>query len=348
MHEHGIGRNKNRLCRRVFDTRWDMLPKKREVSSGTQTQQNNDNDTRHQIIVAMTSQEDPMTQSSYLLLRAVPFHGQDFLWIFLLLLPKGTSHNSRRLPPKTKSSGADESKRRLFFLLFILLFASRKDNARMKGGEAGKSVPRLIISGAPASGKGTQCEIIKEKYGVIHLSTGDMLRAAVAAGTDVGKEAKDFMDAGKLVPDEVIIGIVKDRLEESDCVKSGWLLDGFPRTPAQAEALVDAGVSADCFIFLAVPDDILVERVVGRRTDPETGKIYHLTFSPPEDEEVLARLDQRSDDTEEKVKVRLEEFRANVDAVKGVYTDISVEVDGTKEPEEISVTIIEAIDSMLV
>ena len=183
--------------------------------------------------------------------------------------------------------------------------------------------------------------------GVIHLSTGDMLRAAVAAGTDVGKEAKDFMDAGKLVPDEVIIGIVKDRLEESDCVKSGWLLDGFPRTPAQAEALVDAGVSADCFLFLAVPDDILVERVVGRRTDPETGKIYHLTFSPPEDEEVLARLDQRSDDTEEKVKVRLEEFRANVDAVKGVYTDISVEVDGTKEPEEVSVTIIEAIDSML-
>eukprot|EP00984_Skeletonema_dohrnii_P004881 scaffold1719_cov83-Skeletonema_dohrnii-CCMP3373.AAC.4 len=217
----------------------------------------------------------------------------------------------------------------------------------MKGGEAGKFVPRLIISGAPASGKGTQCEIIKEKYGVIHLSTGDMLRAAVAAGTDVGKEAKDFMDAGKLVPDEVIIGVVKDRLEESDCVKSGWLLDGFPRTPAQAEALVDAGVSADCFIFLAVPDDILVERVVGRRTDPETGKIYHMTFSPPEDEEVLARLEQRSDDTEEKVKVRLEEFRANVDAVKGVYTDISVEVDGTKEPEEVSATIIEAIDSML-
>ncbi|KAK1740346.1 adenylate kinase [Skeletonema marinoi] len=214
-----------------------------------------------------------------------------------------------RLPPKTKSSWSLMSRKE----------GSLKDNARMKGREVDKNPPRLIISGAPASGKGTQCEIIKEKC--------DMLRAAVAAGTDVGKEAKDFMDAGKLVPDEVIIGIVKDRLEESDCVKSGWLLDGFPRTPAQAEALVDAGVSADCFIFLAVPDDILVER---------------------EDEEVLARLDQRSDDTEEKVKVRLEEFRANVDAVKGVYTDISVEVDGTKEPEEVSVTIIEAIDSMLV
>ena len=173
-----------------------------------------------------------------------------------------------------------------------------------------------------------------------------MLRAAVAAGTEVGKQAKDFMDAGKLVPDEVIIGVVKDRLDEADCVESGWLLDGFPRTPAQAEALADAGVSADCFIFLNVPDEVLVERVVGRRTDPETGKIYHMTFSPPEDEEVLARLVQRSDDTEEKVKVRLVEFRANIDSVKGVYKDISVEVDGTKKPEEISATIVEAIDSV--
>ncbi len=173
-----------------------------------------------------------------------------------------------------------------------------------------------------------------------------MLRAAVAAGSDVGIKAKDFMDAGKLVPDEVIIGIVKDRLQESDCVESGWLLDGFPRTPAQADALADAGVSADCFIFLDVPDEILVDRVVGRRTDPETGKIYHMTFSPPEDEEVLARLVQRIDDTEEKVKVRLEQFHANVGAVKGVYKDISVEVDGTKKPEEVSVTIVEAIDSV--
>merc|ERR1719203_2660329 len=213
-------------------------------------------------------------------------------------------------------------------------------------GGAGKA-PKLIIAGAPASGKGTQCEIIKEKYGVVHLSTGDMLRAAVAAGTDVGKQAKDFMDAGKLVPDEVIIGVVKDRLDESDCVESGWLLDGFPRTPAQAEALADAGVSADCFIFLNVPDEILVERVLGRRTDPETGKIYHMTFSPPSDEEVLARLEQRSDDTEEKVKVRLEQFYANVDAVKGSYTDIYVEVDGTAKPEEVSATVMKSIDAQL-
>ena len=154
-----------------------------------------------------------------------------------------------------------------------------------------------------------------------------MLRASVAAGTDVGKQAMDFMDAGQLVPDEVIIAVVKERLSEADTVANGWLLDGFPRTHAQAEALADAGVSADCFIFLNVPDDVLVERVVGRRTDPETGKIYHMKFSPPDDEEILARLEQRSDDTEEKVKVRLEQFHANVDAVKGSYTDIAVEVD---------------------
>ncbi|EED89327.1 predicted protein [Thalassiosira pseudonana CCMP1335] len=213
--------------------------------------------------------------------------------------------------------------------------------------DAGKSAPKLIIAGAPASGKGTQCELIKEKYGVVHLSTGDMLRAAVAAGTEVGKQAKDFMDAGKLVPDEVIIGVVKNRLDEADCIESGWLLDGFPRTPAQAEALAAAGVSADCFIFLNVPDEVLVERVVGRRTDPETGKIYHMTFSPPEDEEILARLEQRSDDTEEKVVVRLEQFHANVEAVKGSYTDIAVEVDGTQKPEEVSGVIMQAIDEVL-
>ena len=197
----------------------------------------------------------------------------------------------------------------------------------------------IIIAGAPASGKGTQCEMIVNNYKVTHLSTGDMLRAAVAAKTPVGISAKEYMDSGKLVPDEVIIGIVKDRLEEDDCKENGWLLDGFPRTQAQAQALADAGVSADCFIFLNVPDETLVERVVGRRTDPETGKIYHMTFSPPEDEAVLARLEQRSDDTEEKVKVRLEQFHANVSAVKGSYEDISVEIDGTKKPAEVAAAI---------
>ena len=174
-----------------------------------------------------------------------------------------------------------------------------------------------------------------------------MLRAAVVAGTDVGKRAKDFMDAGRLVPDEVIIGVVKERLAAPDCVESGWLLDGFPRTPAQAKALADAGVSADCFIFLNVPDSVLVERVVGRRTDPLTGKIYHMKFTPPKDEVILARLTQRSDDTEEKVKVRLEQFHSNVVAVKGNYSSIAIEVDGTKKPEDVSEMIIKSIDSRI-
>jgi adenylate kinase len=204
----------------------------------------------------------------------------------------------------------------------------------------------IIIAGAPASGKGTQCEIIKEKFGVVHLSTGDMLRAAVAAGTEVGKQAKDYMDSGRLVPDEVIIGIVKDRLEEEDCKTKGWLLDGFPRTQAQAKALEEAGVSADCFLFLDVPDEVLVERVVGRRTDPVTGKIYHMTFSPPENDEVLQRLEQRSDDTEEKVKVRLEQFHTNVDAVKDSYTDIMVTIDGNQAPSDVSNMIMESIQKM--
>ena len=138
---------------------------------------------------------------------------------------------------------------------------------------------------------------------------------------------------------------VKERLESADCKKNGWLLDGFPRTQAQASALADAGVSADCFIFLNVPDEVLVERVVGRRTDPVTGKIYHMTFSPPEDDEVKGRLEQRSDDTEEKVKVRLEQFHANVGAVKGSYIDISVDIDGTQSPTDVAASIDEAISS---
>jgi len=205
----------------------------------------------------------------------------------------------------------------------------------------------IIIAGAPASGKGTQCESIVRDYGVIHLSTGDMLRAAVAAGSPVGKSAKDYMDAGKLVPDEVIIGVVKDRLSEADCQSDGWLLDGFPRTPGQAEALAAAGVTADCFIFLNVPDSVLVERVVGRRTDPDTGKIYHMTFSPPEDPEVLARLVQRSDDTEEKVVVRLEQFHANVEAVRGYYKDIAVTIDGTSSPVNVAEEIKTAVKGKL-
>lgn len=133
-------------------------------------------------------------------------------------------------------------------------------------------------------------------------------------------------------------------MEEEDCKSNGWLLDGFPRTQAQAQALADAGISGDCFIMLNVPNEVLVERVVGRRTDPETGDIYHMTFSPPSDPNVLARLVQRSDDTEEKVMVRLEQYHANVEAVKGSYNDIIVEIDGLGKPEEV----FKAIESAVV
>ena len=126
-------------------------------------------------------------------------------------------------------------------------------------------------------------------------------------------------------------------MEQDDCQTKGWLLDGFPRTQAQAQALADAGITGDCFILLDVPTDILVERVVGRRTDPVTGEIYHLTFRPPpaDDDEVLQRLVQRSDDTKEKILVRLEQYHANVDAVKGSFEDIMVEIDGLGKPDEV-------------
>ena len=150
--------------------------------------------------------------------------------------------------------------------------SARDDSAVNEMTEQQLAAPalRLIICGAPASGKGTQCERIRERYGVVHLSTGDMLRAAVAVGTEVGCEAAAYMDKGALVPDDVIIDVVVERLSQPDCRSRGWLLDGFPRTAAQAAALSAAGIVPDGVLLLDVPDDALVERVVGRRLDPET------------------------------------------------------------------------------
>ena len=197
--------------------------------------------------------------------------------------------------------------------------------------------PKFIISGAPASGKGTQCEFIKEKYNVVHLSTGDMLRAAVEEKTPVGLKAKEFMDSGGLVPDDVIIGIVMARLKKPDCATRGWLLDGFPRTRAQADALSKAGGNCDVFIQLDVDDELLVERVVGRRSDPISGKIYHLKYSPPpdDDEELLDRLVHRSDDTEEKVVVRIENYKHNLDSIVDKYADKMIRIDGNRHPNDV-------------
>ena len=199
-----------------------------------------------------------------------------------------------------------------------------------------KYIPRIIIAGAPASGKGTQCEAIKNKYGVVHLSTGDMLRASVQANTPLGMKAKEYMDSGKLVPDDLIIDLVCDRLNEKDCRTKGWLLDGFPRTKSQAEALAKKGISPDCFILLDVPEEILVERVTGRRTDPVTGKIYHLKYNPPENSDIANRLIQRKDDNEVTIKTRYQEFTKNIDAVKSFYPDKIYRINGSKSQKYVT------------
>jgi adenylate kinase len=203
--------------------------------------------------------------------------------------------------------------------------------------------PRIIIIGGPASGKGTQCENIASKYGVVHLSTGDMLREAVKEGSAIGRIAKEYMDRGELVPDEVIIQIVSARLYQDDCKERGWLLDGFPRTKAQAEHLTRMGVNADITILLDVSDVDMVERVIGRRTDPVTGKIYHLKFRPPP-AEVMNRLEQRSDDTVEKIKRRLEQFHENVSQIASYLDDSIVEIDGSGAPDKIARSIAKEID----
>ncbi|XP_002961799.2 adenylate kinase, chloroplastic [Selaginella moellendorffii] len=202
---------------------------------------------------------------------------------------------------------------------------------------------KVMISGAPASGKGTQCELITDKYGLVHIAAGDLLRAEVAAGTENGIKAQEYMNKGQLVPNEIVVSMVKRRLEEQDAQEKGWLLDGYPRSVSQAEALEALNIRPHVFILLQVPEDILVERVVGRRLDPVTGKIYHLTYAPPETPEIEARLTQRSDDTEERVKLRLKTHRQNVEDVLSIYSDVIVPVDGNRPKTEV----FSSIDSIL-
>ncbi|KGA98295.1 adenylate kinase [Alkalihalobacillus alcalophilus ATCC 27647 = CGMCC 1.3604] len=171
----------------------------------------------------------------------------------------------------------------------------------------------LILMGLPGAGKGTQAERIVEKYQIPHISTGDMFRAAIKGQTELGIKAKSFIDAGELVPDEVTIGIVRERLNEDDC-KDGFLLDGFPRTVAQAEALEDIlssmGRKIDYVLNVDVPEQLLMDRLTGRRVSPTSGKTYHVIFNPPKVEGVCdldgSELIQRDDDKPETVKKRLE------------------------------------------
>ncbi|CAM8914511.1 unnamed protein product [Rhodiola kirilowii] len=203
---------------------------------------------------------------------------------------------------------------------------------------------KVMISGAPASGKGTQCELIVKKFGLVHISTGDLLRAEVSAGSEIGLKAKEFMNAGKLVPDEIVTAMVSTRLSEQDAKERGWLLDGYPRSAAQAQSLEKMEVRPDIYILLNVPDEILVDRCVGRRLDPVTGKIYHIKNFPPESEEIRERLVTRPDDTEEKVKSRLEIYKKNVEAILSTYADILNMIDGNRAKE----VVFEEISSLLV
>ena len=167
---------------------------------------------------------------------------------------------------------------------------------------------RLILLGPPAAGKGTQATFICQKYGIPQISTGDMLRAAIKAGTEMGQAAKKVMDAGGLVSDEIIIALVKERIALPDCA-NGFLFDGFPRTIPQAEAMKTAGVPIDAVLEIDVPDESIVERMSGRRVHPASGRSYHLKFNPPrlagKDDETGEDLIQRDDDREETVKNRL-------------------------------------------
>jgi adenylate kinase len=181
---------------------------------------------------------------------------------------------------------------------------------------------RVILLGAPGAGKGTQATFIKEKFNIPQISTGDMLRAAVKAGTQLGLEAKSYMDSGGLVPDAVIIGLVSERIKEADCA-NGFLFDGFPRTIPQAEAMKAAGVDIDYVVEIDVPDEAIVERMSGRRSHPASGRTYHVKFNPPKvagkDDVTGEDLVQRDDDKEETVLKRLEVYHSQTKPLVNYY-----------------------------
>jgi len=201
---------------------------------------------------------------------------------------------------------------------------------------------RLILLGPPGAGKGTQATYICEKYGIPQISTGDMLRSAVSAGTELGQQAKTVMDAGGLVSDGIIIGLVKERIIADDC-GGGFLFDGFPRTLAQAESLREAGVAIDAVVEIVVPDDEIVKRMSGRRSHPASGRVYHLVFNPPKvdgkDDVTGEPLVQRADDHEDTVRHRLHTYHEQTEVLSSYYGGLAdkgdidapqlIKVDGT-------------------
>ncbi|MEO8705019.1 MAG: adenylate kinase [Kofleriaceae bacterium] len=199
---------------------------------------------------------------------------------------------------------------------------------------------RMILVGPPGAGKGTQAGRLVDTYRITHISSGDMLRAAVKEGTELGQEADTFMKAGKLVPDEVVIGMILERIQKPDC-SHGFMLDGFPRTRPQAEALdkalTEAGAALDAVVLIEVPDQLLEERAVGRRSDPETGVIYHLKYNPPP-ADLADRLVHRKDDTAEAVSTRVQKYHSETAPIVPYYSDKGIlkRVDGVGEPDAIT------------
>ena len=202
---------------------------------------------------------------------------------------------------------------------------------------------RIILLGPPGAGKGTQAQLISKEFGIPQVSTGDMLRAAIKAGTELGKQAKSVMDKGQLVSDELIINLVKERIAQPDCA-NGCIFDGFPRTIAQAEALSAANVNIDFVVEISVPDDEIVKRLSGRRSHPASGRVYHVVYNPPKveglDDETGEPLIQRDDDKEETIKDRLKVYHNQTAALVAHYQTVAQsgenaptyhQFDGTKD-----------------
>ncbi len=218
---------------------------------------------------------------------------------------------------------------------------------------------RLILLGGPGAGKGTQANYIKEQYQIPQISTGDMLRAAVKAGSDLGLKAKEYMDSGGLVPDDVIIGLVKERIEEPDCAK-GFLFDGFPRTIPQADAMKEAAVPIDAVVDIDVPDEEIIKRMSGRRVHLASGRTYHVVFNPPKvegkDDETGEALIQRDDDKEETVRKRLQVYHDQTEPLIGYYKQWEstgeagapkyVRIEGVGKVDEIRQQIFGALDKL--
>ncbi len=206
---------------------------------------------------------------------------------------------------------------------------------------------RMILVGPPGAGKGTQAVHLVERFKISHISTGDMLRAAVSEGTELGKQADGYMKAGGLVPDDLVIAMVIERIGKPDCTK-GFMLDGFPRTRPQAEALdvelQKAGVALDVVLQIEVPGDLIVERITGRRLDPDTGDIYHMKFKPPP-ADIAGRVMQRKDDTEEACRARLEKYHSETAPIIPFYAAQGTlkRVDGNAAPDEVSRRIMQVL-----